>query len=74
MFNSIKIEEVQLQVDCETRMEGKLEVEEMYILYNYNHQYGGLQITPINQSFEIHHNKKALKLNLKIPMYVYYQI
>ena len=54
-------------MDYKTRVKGRLEVEEMHILYNYNYQHEGFQITLINQSFQIHHNK-APKVNLEIPM------
>ena len=39
---------------CEIRVEGGLEAEEMYFLYNYNEDF---QITPVNQSSEIYRNK-----------------
>ena len=38
----------------------------MHILYNYKHLDERFQISHINQSFQIHHNK-APKLNFEIP-------
>ena len=39
----------------------------MNILYNYTNLHEEFQITPINQLFQIYHNK-VLKLNLEISM------
>ena len=62
-----KQKEVQLQVKCKTRVEGRLEVGEMHILYNHKCQHEGFQITLFYLSFQIHHNK-APKFNFEIHM------
>ena len=64
---------------CETRLEGGLEVEEMYVLDNYNPQHEGYRITPIlpltsyfksiviklpNSNVEIHMHTRKSKCKL----------
>ena len=49
------------------RVEGGLEVEDMYFLHNYNSWHEEFQITPVNYSFPIHHDKTP-KLNVNIHM------